>query len=266
LASAMQQGINRSSAMSRYTELLFYKAYADLRSESERTYVGFLWWFIEPVISMLVFYFIFSYVLRRGTEDYVAFLLTGMVAWKWFNSTLVSGARSIPINAALMQQVYVPKAIFPLVLVVSNTAKFSIAFLLLVVFLFAYGFEPNVQYAALPAVLGVQLLFIIGATWIVAGIMPFFPDIQILMDNVLRVAFFLSGIFFPISQIPESVRDYFYLNPMVTIIESHRAILMHGRWPDWSGLGAIALFSLLACVVGWAITRRYDRVYVKSLM
>jgi lipopolysaccharide transport system permease protein len=262
----MAQGVARPAAMSRYTELLFYKAYADLRSESERTYVGFLWWFIEPVINMVVFYFIFSFVLRRGTDDYVAFLLTGMVAWKWFNSALVGGARSIPNNAALTQQVHVPKAIFPLVIVVTNTAKFAIAFVMLLVFLWAYGYAPGPQYAALPLVLAVELLFVIGTTWLLAAVTPFFPDIQVLMEHVLRVAFFLSGIFFPISDIPESVRGYFYLNPMVPLIESHRDILMYGRWPSLTALLGVTLFSLVACWAGWAITRRYDRVYSKNLL
>ena len=250
---------------SRYAELILLKSYADLRAETERTLFGFAWWFIDPIFNMAVFYFVFGFILQRGTPHFVPFLLTGLVVWKWFGSAFSSGGNAISSNVGLIRQVRVPKIVFPLISVVTDSFRFSIAFAILLVFLWIYGFEPRVQYLALPAVLATELLFILGTTVLLCSLTPFLPDINMLLENVLRAAFFLSGIFFPISNVPPEVRGYFYLNPMVTIIESFRDVLMYGRWPDWSGLGIIAFVSLLLGFVGLTILRRNDGVYEKYL-
>jgi len=249
----------------RYVDLLLYKAYADLRAENERTYIGFMWWIIEPVVNMAVFYFVFAYVLNRGQPDYVPFLLTGLVAWKWFGTTFTQGSVSIGANVGLMRQVHVPKLVFPLVVVVVNSVKFLFSFALLLGFLVWYGFELGAECTALPLVLLVELLFIVGATTVICGVMPFLPDLQVLLEHVLRVGFFLSGIFFPLREMPEAVRGFFYLNPMAIVIESYRDVLMEGQWPDFVGLGWVGLGSMGAMLVGVSVLGRYDREYPKRL-
>ncbi len=71
-----------------YWDLLFYKALADLRSEARRYYIAYLWWVIEPVLEMLVFYLVFAGLLKRGGPNFVQFLLVGLVVWKWFEITV----------------------------------------------------------------------------------------------------------------------------------------------------------------------------------
>ncbi len=250
----------------RHFEIILYNAYADLRSESSRTYAGFAWWIIDPVANMIVFWFVFQRILDRGTEDYVAFLLTGMVVWRWFSATLSQGGVSINTNSGIAQQVYVPKVLFPIVVALTNTAKFSVAFVALVVFLQIYGFAPDVHYAALPLILIVQFIVNLGFTLVVCGLTPFMPDLSLVIEHfVLRLAFFLSGIFFPASQIPEPLREWFYANPMLALIESYRDVLMYGRWPDFEILGYTAVGGIFAFLLGWMIIGRNDLVYAKNL-
>jgi lipopolysaccharide transport system permease protein len=250
--------------LAHHAELLAYKAYADLRAESARTYIGFVWWFIDPIVNMALFYFVFSFLLDRGVEDYVPFLLIGMVTWKWFNSSVVVAANSIRANAGLISQVYIPKPFFPLVVVAETTVKFAIAFGLLLGFLWAYGFDVDVHYAALPLVALVQLGFISAVALLVSSVVPFFPDLNIVLENVLRMLFFLSGVFFPTARLPESIQPWFALNPMLVLIESFRDVLMYGRWPSASALVSVMAASLAVGAAGWWLLARYDRVYPRS--
>lgn len=256
---------SRSAEIPRYAELLLYKAYADLRAESARTYIGFLWWFIDPIVNMALFYFVFSFLLDRGVEDYVPFLLVGMVVWKWFQSSVVAAANSIRANAGLISQVYIPKVFFPLVVVLETTVKFSIAFGLLLLFLGAYGLPMDVHCAALPLVLCCQLAFIVAIALLLASVVPFFPDLVVVIENILRVLFFLSGVFFPVDRLPESLRPWFALNPMWTTIESFRDVLMYQRWPSWGALLGVAAVSLVLTWAAWTNLSRFDRVYPRSL-
>lgn len=249
-----------------YLELIFFKTYADLRAEAARTYFNFLWWIIEPLLYMGVFYIVFGLLFQRGEGDFVPFLLCGLTIWKWFDSSVRNGATAITANNGLMQQVYLPKIIFPSITIVTNTIKFAFVLAILLLFLWCYGLGIGVCYLALPLLLGIQLLFISACTYLAAAVVPLLPDIKLLIDNGLTLIFFLSGIFFAGDSIPEHYQFYFYLNPMAFLIESYRNILLDGQWPKWQGLGWIILASLLISYFAHRLFVRFDRVYPRTML
>lgn len=234
---------------------------AGLRAEASRNYLSFLWWVLEPLFSMLVFYIVFGLLFQRGTEDFVPFLLVGLVSWQWFVNTVKHSMTSIYGNGRLMNHVDLPKVIFPSIVIVMDLVKFSFVLILLMVFLWLYGFDINSAYLALPLVLGAQLLLTTALSYFVAAIIPFIPDLRFLIDTLLQLAFFASGIFYSGQSIPEQYQFYFYLNPMATLIEDYRNILLHNSWPDGSSLLVIALFSLAGVYGAQALIRRFDYFY-----
>ena len=249
--------------MHHYIELVWYKVYADLRVEASRGYLGILWWALEPLLYMGVFYIVFGILFQRGSEDYVAFLLVGLVAWRWFDNTIKLGAGSLLVNSGLMQQVYVPKIVFPTVTVVTNTVKFLVVLTMLLAFLLLYGIDPGSTWLVLPGLLAIQLLFIVALTWLVSAIVPFLPDIRVIIDSGLTLLFFMSGIFFDLESLPLQLADYMRLNPMAILIESYRKVLIQGVWPDWSILGVVVLFSVIVLLVSLRLHLRYNRQFAK---
>lgn len=248
---------------SRYIELILYKTYADLRAEAAKTYIGFLWWVLDPIIFMLIFYVVFGLLFQRGTENFVPFLLTGLVSWRWFQNTVSHSANTILGNQALMRQVYLPKIIFPIVTILTDLAKFGLVLTLLLIFLWIYGFGVGITYLALPVLLISQLMLITALAWFVAALVPFLPDLKILVDHLLHITFFLSGIFFAGSSIPEQYQFFFYLNPMANIIEGYRDILVHNQWPNWNALFLTGLISSVIAIFSYHLLVHYDRVYPK---
>ena len=252
--------------MIRYGELILYKAVAELKAEAARTYLSFLWWVFDPLMNMAIFYIVFGVLLNRSEPDYVPFLLVGLTVWNGFANVIRHGAGSIPDNHQLMRQTYLPKWIFPLVVVVMDAVKFGIVFSLLLVFLWGYGCFPTVHYLALIPLTG--LLFLLGSacTLIVAAVVPFVPDIRFLIDSFLNLMFFLSGVFFSAAAIPERYHIFFYWNPMAVLIESYRNVLMHARWPDWSLLFQVMLVAVVLTGMGIFLLRHWDRVYPKIVL
>lgn len=247
----------------RYLGLVFYKAYAELRAESSRTYVGYLWWILEPMISMAVYYFVFQFVLRRGTEDFAMFLIVGLVPWRWFATGVLHGANSILGSRSLMQQVYLPKVVLPLVSLLTDTFKFAVVFVLLVAFVLAMGYPVGTPYLALPLVILVQGVFVGALTLLAAAVTPFLPDVRLILESLLRLWFFVSGIFHPLEGLSPETQLYLRLNPMTPIIESYRDVLLDGRWPQWDWLLGIGAVSLVLFVIGERLIRRFDFVYPK---
>lgn len=248
-----------------YLSLIIQKSAADLISEARRGYLGILWWIIEPVLYMSVFYLIFVVVFDRGGEGRVAFLLTGLVVWKWFASSIPQCANSITANIGLIRQVYIPKYVFPAMVVMNSTIKFLIVFVLLLVFLILTGSRPGIEWFALPVLMGVQLLLMLAIGSVLSAFVPFIPDLRLIIDNGMILLFFMSGIFFDISSASPEIKTYLYLNPMVGIIDNYRLVLLDGVWPDWSLLARVFSLSLLGLALGWYLLRRFDRTYVKVI-
>jgi lipopolysaccharide transport system permease protein len=243
--------------------LILYKTYADLRVEASRGYLGILWWVLEPLLYMSVFYIVFGVLFQRGGPDYVPFLLIGLVAWRWFDSTIKLGAASLITNQGLMLQVYVPKIVFPTVTVVTNTVKFLVVLAILLVFLLLYGITPGSTWLVLPILLVIQLLFVVAFTWLISAIVPFLPDIRVIIDSGLTLLFFMSGIFFDVGSLPVQVADYLRLNPMAILVESYRKVLIRDTWPDWGMIATVSVASIVVLYFSFYLHRRFDRQIAK---
>jgi lipopolysaccharide transport system permease protein len=244
-----------------YLELVWYKALADLRSEASRAYLGALWWVLEPLLYMTVFYLVFGLLLYRGGEGYIAFLLCGLIVWRWFGSCISRGVNAITANSGLMLQVYLPKYLFPLIVIVTQTVKFLFVFALLLVYLIVVEYRLDLAWLTLPVLLVVQFVFTAACTAIVAAVVPFLPDLRILISSALTLLFFMSGIFYDITSFPEQVQFYFQLNPMATLIENYRLVLLEGQAPSWLDLIGVSVVSGAGMALAIYLLVRYDRYY-----
>jgi lipopolysaccharide transport system permease protein len=247
-------------------DLIFFKALSSLQSETSKSRLGILWWILDPLLYMSVFYLVFGVIFERGGPDFVIKLLIALVLWRWFDNTVKTCGSSLLTGVGLMRQVYVSKLLFPLAPIIAQTIKFLVVLSLLLVFLLVYGIEPAMNWFGLAAVLLVELLFISGVGLCLAAIIPFFPDLKIVIDYGIQLGFFLSGVFYDISQVPESVLIYFQLNPMATLIDQARQILLLQQNPDWIALGWIALVSGLLIALGGYLLLRFDRDYPNMLL
>ncbi|MEZ5673238.1 MAG: ABC transporter permease [Thiotrichaceae bacterium] len=259
---------NQIQLLFRYLELIFYKTYADLRAETERTYLGFMWWIFEPIMYMTIFYVMFGILLGHRTDDYVPFLLVGLTIWQWFKSCLSHASETILGAHFLMKHVNLPKIIFPIILILTDTVKFLFIFSLLLVFLWLRGYQLNEHYWALPALFVVQLLLITACSLILAAIVPFLPDLRFVVENVLTAVFFMSGVFLDVSKLPHVLdfhKQLYYLNPMVNIIEDFRNVLMYNNPPDWRALAIISVVSLLGIWFGKHLIQKFEYVYPKVM-
>lgn len=255
--------INLTMLSIRYFNLILYKTLADLQAEATKTYIGSLWWILDPIIFMIIFYVVFGLLLKRGTADFVPFLLIGLVSWRWFQNTISHSATAILGGRALMRQVYVPKIVFPLVIILKDLFKFGLVLVLLLIYLWLSGFNAGWFYLALPVLLLAQFLLILGLTLLVSALVPFAPDLKFLIEHFMQILFYFSGIFFAGSSIQEYYKPYFYLNPMANIIEAYRDILMYRQWPNWFALALIAALGLIITTLAYWWLSRNDHLYPK---
>ena len=248
-------------------ELVWFRAYADLKSEASRTYLGILWWIFDPILQMGIYYLVFGVGLRGAgrTENFIEFLLIGIIIWRWFASSINSSTGAIMNNRNLVLRLDIDKWVFPATVILSNTFRFLITYALLLVFLQYSGMPLNVNYVWLPVVLIIQSILICGASFVIGSLVPLVPDFRNLTSHLIMLMFFMSGIFYDVEQMPDKFMLLFDVNPMVHIIQANRAVMLHGQMPDWLTLTYVLIFGLLLVALGLKLMRSLNVVYAKVL-
>jgi len=249
---------------SHFIDLIALKVQANLRNEVSRYYLNYLWWVIEPTLTMVVFYVVFGIFMKRGTPFFVGFLLVGVTTWMWFARSIQNGAQSILQGKGLMLQVNIHKSFFPLVVIGRDAFKQIFVTSLLLVFLVFYPTPVTVCWLALPLLMFVQLILVAASATFCAAFVPFLPDLHFIIQTGVQLMFFASGIFYDIDAViaPEH-RAFVYLNPMAGLIKNYRNVLIYGQWPDWSYLGLVFLFSVAFFLLSIMIVTYLDYSYPK---
>lgn len=244
-------------------ELVLFSTYAELRAEAARSYLGLIWWVLEPAMMMGAFWLVFDVILKTGGPDYLPFLLIGLTIWQWMKSCITHGGYAIWGNLAMVRQVQLPPLVFPLIAMLSDTVKFFFIFALLLVILWLTGYPPNLAYFALPILFLAIFLFAAGSGFVVAALVPLVPDMRFVIEQVLMVVMFLSGVIFSLEKVPPSLKQIMDLNPVAVLMDASRGILMHGLWPNWIGLSKVGAISLIACWIGSTVVARLAPRYPK---
>ena len=243
--------------------LIFPMAAAELKAESGHSFGGMLWWFVDPLLSILVYYIAFSFILQNGGKDFIAFLCVGTLTWRWFQCSLLRGAGAIMDATAILHKVYVHKSVLVGVCLLADALKFLVTLLPLCGFVMLLGYTPSLHWIALPLVILTQGLFITACVGCLAALTPLMPDLRNMLQHVLQLLIFVSGVFFDVTLISPQLKRLVRLNPMTGILQGYRDCLLYRQWPDALYLGTVMVVSLAGMAVAWKILQRFDREYTK---
>lgn len=264
--SARRVNPPRCRGVLQFTELIWTKARLNLKSEANQNYLRYLWWIIDPLLYMAVFYVVFGVLLNRGGDNFVVYLLSGLVPFQWFAKTVQLASGSIIAGSGLMHQVRISPMFFPLVMIVQTAGKQVLVFGMLFLFLFVYGLYPTLQWLGLIPVIMTQLMLTVVVSAGVAMIIPFARDITNLIPTGLQFVMFMSAVFYTTDIVPDRWRTLFFLNPMATLLEQYRLVLMDQQWPTWHSLGWVFLGSGTTFLVLLAAYKRLAPIYPRVVL
>ncbi|MDX8047091.1 ABC transporter permease [Gracilibacillus sp. S3-1-1] len=242
--------LNYLSEIFKRKDLLIYLVKSGLKAENRNSYLGYFWWLLDPLLNVAVYYFLVVVLIGRGGPGYPVFLVIGLVVWRWINTTINSSAKSITKYSSIINQVYLPKAIFPLALSLTQLFNFCFGLIVIGIFLGAFGYIPGWQVILLPIVIFITLLFLIALSLCVSYITVFVRDIDNVLSHILRIFFYASPIIWEGSRLANSpLPDQFMIlldwNPVAILLDAYRAILMEHHTPQFLGLGVLAVISII---------------------
>lgn len=244
---------------------MLYLVKSGLKAEHRNSYLGYFWWLLDPLLNALVYYFLVVVILGRGGENYGVFLIIGLVAWRWTSSVVSSSSRSIVSQASIINQVYLPKAIFPATRTISQMVNFFFGLVVIAIFLAAYGIVPGWQIVFLPLVILVQLLIMLSISLVVAYVCVFVRDIDNVMGHVTRIWFYASPIIWEGSRLPAKYQWIVNLNPIAHVLGAYRDILMYRKTPDLVSLSIIGVTLLIVCVLMLMFYSKHEHKIIKAL-
>ena len=232
-----------------------YRAYLNLIGEASRYYLGWLWWFLEPIAMTGVFFFVFTYLRASNVENFQHFLIIGVTTWLWFANSVGNSTDTLMVAKSLISQSSLPKLLFPFTSVVSASLKHAFVFTTVLIFV-GLTLGPSAAWLYLPILVFTQFLLVLACSSAVAFICCWVRDLRFIVRSGLTLMMFCSGIFFSIDRMPPAYQEAFRLNPMALLIEDYRQVLLAGTLPDVSTCARIAAASLLCLyVMKWAYGR-----------
>ena len=220
--------------------------------------LGLLWSFVTPLLMLAIYTFVFSVVFKVRLEhidsldnkyEFALLLFAGLIVFNLFSECISRAPSLVLNNTNYVKRVVFPLEILPWVTLGAAIFHACISYFVLFVFLIAAGLSMSWTVLLLPIILMPFLFLIMGLSWLLASIGVFMRDISQFIGLVLTMLLFMSPIFYPASALPESVRDYLYLNPLTFIIEQSRAVILFGNLPDWKG---IIIYFIIGILTAWA--------------
>ncbi len=246
----------------RYRELFAVLAGRDIAVRYKQTAIGILWALLRPLLTMLVFTFVFGRIAQLPSEGapYALLVFSGMVPWFFFASSVSESSGSLVANANLLSKVYFPRILIPLSSILVAAVDFLIAMALLIVLMFFFDLLPSWRLLTLPLFLTIALGAAIGLGLSFSALNIRYRDFQFIVPFLLQMGIYTSPIGFSISVIPEKWHLLYAINPMVGVIEGFRWAVLGGvfelRWDIVAVSGCVAV--ILLCV-GVIFFRRFER-------
>ncbi len=247
------------SALFRHRTLAEILVGRELKARYRGTWLGFLWSFANPLLTLSIYVLVFRVYIRIDIEHYPAFVLCGLLPWLSFSGGVAEGMGSLINNGGIIRKVYLPTEVFPFVAVSSNIIHFLFSLPVLVGIMIASHLHFTAHTLLLPVLLLLQFAFTYGVALFLASMAVQFRDLMHVVPNLLLIWFYLTPIFYASNMVPERLRLLVWLNPLSLLIEGYRCIFFEHRFPPGRHLAACAVASFFCLAVGtWVFARRRD--------
>ena len=247
----------------RYRALIQSLVARELKARYRGSVLGFFWSFVNPLLLLLVYTFVFTVVLPGvrppELEPFALFMFCGILPWAWFSSSLLEASNVLITGGNVIRKVLFPAEVLPIVTVLAGLAHFCLGLPILAAFLFYYR-VPVVPADLLwfPVIVLIQLVLTLGLALLLSALTVHFRDVRDLLTNLLTLWFFATPIIYALSQVPEPMRRLLSLNPFTHLAVSYQEVLFWaGPFTGWPRLLAVGAGSLLVLALGYFV---FDRL------
>ena len=245
----------------------------DFKVRYQGSVLGYFWSLLKPLFLFAILYVVFTYIIPLGkdVEHYPVYLLLGIVCWNFFNETTMLGAGSVVARGDLIRKISIPR--YLVVIASSLSALINLGLSLIVVFIFALlnGIMPSVSWLLIVPIVIELYIFALGISFFLSAAYVRFRDITYIWEIILQAGFYASAIIFPLTLVPGELQRWFFLNPIVQIVQDARhAIATDTSITIWSTVDSwlviVPFLVVAACVViGGLYFKKRSRFFAEDI-
>lgn len=251
----------------KYLGYMLYAAKSELNSEVANSYLGWLWWLLNPLFFMIIYSFVSLVVFNRGEPYFAAFVFIGLSLWDFFSRVVSASPRLVVNNKEIVSKVYIPKYILLIEKIFVSFFKMLISLLLVAVMLFIYKVSPSLYIFNFIPILVVLVIVTFGISTILLHFGVFVDDLSNLVSVGLKLVFYLSGIFYLVStRIPAPYNKMLlWCNPLAYFIEGSRNSILYAKPIDYGILITWFVLGIILSIIGIKTIDKYENSYVKVI-
>lgn len=248
-----------------YRELLKTNIKKEIRGKYKGSWLGILWTFLNPLLMLAVYSFVFPYILRVNVENYTIFMIVALIPWNFFTTAIQSGTGSVVANGNILKKVYFPREIIPISITTSQLVNFLITCIIMAIFIIFSGVGFSIHLLLFPFLVLIQYILTLALTFVLSALTVFVRDIDHFVSVILMLGFYATPIVYQAKMLPEKFQIFMKINPMAQLVEAYRSILYYHQLPDMNMLIIWSFASVALLGIGYDIFKKLEKSFVEEL-
>lgn len=249
-----------------YRQMIFSLVRKELRGRYKGSALGFLWTFINPLLQLCVYTFVFSIVMPNNIDKFYLYLFVGLIPWLFFSGSLTGGAASIINQKDMVKKIYFPREVMPIAYVTSNFVNMLLCFIVIfaVVIVTGVGINP-IAICYLPIIMVVEYIMCLGGAMLTSALTVYFRDLEYILGIVTMAWMYFTPVVYSIDMVPERLRPFMNLNPMTPVIVAYRDVLYSKQVPHIRTLASGFILGCIVLILGCAVFQKLQRGFAEEL-
>ena len=246
--------------------MIFSLVRRDLAGRYKKSVLGFFWTLLDPLLQLIVYTLVFTYILPMGIDNFYIHLFVALVPWNFFSACLAGGASAILGQQDMVKKIYFPREVLPIAFVTSQFVNMIFSFIVVIFIVIASGIGINpVAILWLPLVMIIEYILGLGVTLFTSAVTVYLRDMQMILNVLSMALMYASPVIYSLEMVPQSIFKYYMLNPMSSVIKAYRDILYFKQIPDAKNLAVAFILSLIVLGIGWGTFTKLKRRFVEEL-
>lgn len=249
----------------KYREFLKTNVKKDIRGKYKGSFLGILWSFVNPLLMSLIYAIVFPFILKNSQDNYVTFVVIGILPWTFFTTVISQGTFCILANAGIIKKVYFPREILPISVAVSGLVNFMIALPIIIAFLLLSGIGLSFYALLFPLIALTEFILLLGIIFITCSVNVYIRDAEYIIAFFVNMLFYATPVLYSATLFPDKYRAILNLNPMTTIINSYRDIFYYQTMPNLSALLMVLGGSLILLIIGINVFKKLEKKFAEEV-
>ena len=248
-----------------YRELLKTNVKKDIRGKYKASFLGVLWSFVNPLLSVLVYAIVFPYIMRVQTPNYLLFLISGIIPYNWFTTVVSQSSGIFVYNSNIIKKVYFPREILPISAVTSGLVNFLISCIIILLFAIFGGVGISWHLVFLPFLALIQYVFTLGVSFILSALNVYIRDVEYIVSFVLQMLFYATPILYTVDMFHGWILWIFRINPMTHLINAYRDIFYVHQVPRLGTLSILFVICIVFLIISYKVFKKMEKGFAEEL-